>query len=296
MRIRKFKERVPEESKVPRVPKGLEVSNLSEGTMKKYYLVAKNTWDEILSYRVNFALWRLRTIFSLLISYFLWTAVMPDQGTLFGYSKELMISYVLLAPIVYSIIFSSRTHEIAENINNGDLSYFLTKPFGYFKYWFSRDLGDKAMNILFCIAEFSLFILILRPNIFLQTNPMYLGLFAIALSLGIVLHFFIGCLMSMIGFWSPEVWAPRFIFYTLVSFFAGSLFPLDILPEPLFNFLKLLPFTYLQYFPLKIYLGQLNIDEILIGFGITLIWMFIAYMTLKFVWQRGLKMYTAVGR
>lgn len=264
--------------------------------MRKYYLVAKNTWDEILSYRINFSLWRVRAVIGMLIGYFLWTAVMPDKGTLFGYSKDLMVTYVLLAPLIFSIVFSTRTHEMAENINNGDLSLFLIKPFGYFKYWFSRDFGDKAMNISFCLVEFLLFILILRPNIFLQFNPVYLILFFISLMLGIVLHFFIGSLMSMIGFWSPEVWAPRFIFYTLVSFFAGSMFPLDILPEPIFNALKLLPFTYLQYFPIKIYLGQLTIMEILWGFTITLIWIGITYLTVRFVWNRGLKIYTAMGR
>ncbi len=264
--------------------------------MKKYYLIAKNTWDEMLTYRVNFSLWRVRMVIGLLINYFLWTSVMPDNGTLFGYSKDLMISYIVLAPLVYSLVFSSRTHEMAENINNGDLSYFLLKPFGYFKYWFSRDLGDKAMNIAFCIAEFSLFILILKPNIFLQTNPFYLLVFLLSLFMALTLHFFISCLLSMIGFWSPEVWAPRFIFYVLVSFFAGSMFPLDILPEPVFNFLKLLPFTYLQYFPLKIYLGQLSITEMLQGFAVTLIWIGIAYATLKLVWSKGLKMYTASGR
>lgn len=264
--------------------------------MYKYYLVARNTWDEILSYRVNFMLWRIRAVLSLLINYFLWTSVMPDQGTLFGYSKSLMVSYVLIAPLVFSIVFSTRTHEIAENINNGDLSYFLTKPFGYFKYWFSRDIGDKAMNLAFSLVEFILFVLILRPDIFIQTNLFYILMFFTSLLLAIVLMFFIGCLMSMIGFWSPEVWAPRFIFYTLVSFFAGSLFPLDILPAPLFNFLKLLPFTYLQYFPIKVYLGQLSLVEILQGFGVVIVWVLIAYFSLSFVWKKGLKMYTASGR
>lgn len=264
--------------------------------MRKYYLIARNTWDEMVSYRMNFTLWRVRAVVGLLISYFLWTSVMPDKGMLFGYSKELMVTYVLLAPIIYSIVFSTRTHEMAENINNGDLSLFLIKPFGYFKYWFARDFGDKAMNISFCLVEFGLLILILKPNIFLQKNPLYLTLFLISVVLAIVLHFFIGCLMSMIGFWSPEVWAPRFIFYTLVSFFAGSMFPLDILPTGLFNFLKLLPFTYLQYYPVKIYLGQLSLMEVLQGFSISLVWIGIAYFSVKAVWRKGLRMYTAAGR
>lgn len=264
--------------------------------MNKYYFIAKNTWDEILSYRVNFLLWRIRTVVAVLISYFLWSSVIPANGSLFGYSREMMISYILIGPILYSIIFATRTHEISENINSGDLSLWLLKPFGYFKFWFARDLGDKAMNLAFCIVEFSILLVILRPEIFLQTSPFYLGLLLAAICMAVILQFFISCLISMIGFWSPEVWAPRFIFYVLLSFFTGAVFPLDILPGPVYQFLMLLPFAYMQYFPLKIYLGQLSFGEIIQGFGMLIIWIFVFYGALRLSWSKGLKNYTASGR
>ncbi len=264
-------------------------------SLKKYYFIAKNTWDEILSYRANFILWRIRSFLGMLIGYFLWTSIMPQEGTLFGYSKQTMVTYVLVAPIVFSIVFSTRTHEISENINSGGLSFFLSKPVGYFKYWFARDLGDKAMNISFSVCEFLLFVLIVKPDIFLQTNPYYMHFFLLSLLLAIVLMFFIGSLMSMVGFWSPEVWAPRFIFYTLVSFLAGSLFPLDILPGNIYEILKFLPFAYLQYFPIKIYLGQVSLGEIISGFGITLAWIGITYLSLRGAWNKGIRIFTASG-
>lgn len=264
--------------------------------MKKYYLIAKNTWDEILTYRVNFALWRVRTVVAVLINYFLWSSVIPENGQLFGYSREMMISYILIGPILYSIIFATRTHEISENINSGDLSLWLVKPFGYFKFWFARDFGDKAMNLAFCIVEFSLLFLILRPELYLQTNPVYLIFVLVAVVLAVILQFLISCLISMLGFWSPEAWAPRFIFYVLLSFFTGSVFPLDILPEPVYQFLLLLPFSYLQYFPLKIYLGQLGFIEIIQGFGILAIWLGFFYWALRSAWRLGLRNYAASGR
>jgi ABC-2 type transport system permease protein len=264
--------------------------------MRKYYLIAKNTWDEILSYRFNFALWRLRNLLNLFVGYFLWTAVIPEGGSLFGYTRDLMVTYILFAPLVASVALSSRTQEIAENINNGDLSLFLLKPIGYFKYWFARDFGDKAMNICFCVSEFALFILLFRPHLFLQTNIFYLVGFLISLILAMILYFYISCLLSMTGFWSPEFWAPRFIFYVMLTFFAGSLFPLDIMPEPVFRVMQLLPFGYLQYFPIKIYLGQLGLVPILQGWGLTLFWIFATSMLLKFFWNKGLKMFTAAGR
>lgn len=264
--------------------------------MKKYLKIAKNTWDEILSYRVNFTLWRIRTVVAILISYFLWSSVIPQNGNLFGYTREMMISYILIGPILYSIIFATRTHEISENINSGDLSLWLVKPFGYFKFWFARDMGDKAMNLAFCIVEFSLLILILQPGLFIQTNAIYLSLVLMAVILAVLLQFYISCLISMMGFWSPEAWAPRFIFYVLLSFFTGSVFPLDILPQPIYQFLMILPFAYLQYFPLKIYLGQLSFMEITQGFGVLVAWIVVFYFLLMQTWKLGLKNYAASGR
>lgn len=264
--------------------------------MKKYFIVAKNTWDEILTYRVNFTLWRIRTVVAVLISYFLWSSVIPSDGSLFGYTREAMISYILIGPILYSIIFATRSHEISENINSGDLSLWLVKPFGYFKYWFARDMGDKAMNLAFCVVEFSLLFLTLRPELYIQTNPYYLGLVLVAVVMAVLLQFYISCLISMMGFWSPEAWAPRFIFYVLLSFFTGSVFPLDILPEPIYQVLMVLPFAYLQYFPLKIYLGQMGFMEIAQGFGVLIFWTVFFYFVLMKVWKLGLKNYAASGR
>lgn len=264
--------------------------------MKKYLIVMRNTWDEITTYRFNFVMWRFRTLLQLLTIYFLWISVLPATGELFGYTRELMLTYILCSQIVYAIVMTTRTQEIAENINNGDLSMFLVRPWGYFKYWFFRDLGDKAMNIVFSIAELTLIILFLQPQIFLQQNPTFILLSLISISMAIISNFLLSCLLSMTGFWSPEVWAPRFIFYVLLTFFTGGIFPIDILPKPIFNIFMLLPFPYLQYFPIKIYLGQLQLSEILQGFTLSAFWIVIFYLALRFIWLKGLRMYTAAGR
>lgn len=264
--------------------------------MNKYLRVIRNTWEEILTYRLNFVLWRFRTVLQLLTIYFLWSSVMPSSSLVFGYTKSMMLTYILGTSLINSIVFSTRSHEIGENINSGNLSIFLIRPINYFIYWFSRDIGDKIMNILFSLLELVILFLVLKPPVFVQTNITYLSLTVIAVILAILIHFFFGFLLGTIGFWSPEVWAPRFIFYILISFFAGGFFPLDILPKSLFLVFQILPFSYLLFFPLKIYLGQLSNIEIFTGIIISSVWVFLLYNFLKLVWTKGLKIYTAYGR
>lgn len=264
--------------------------------MRKYFLVAKNTWDEILTYRLNFIMWRVRTIISLLAFYFLWLAVIPKGSVVFGYTSSTILTYILGTAIVSAFVLSARTYVIGEEINKGTLSNYLLKPINYFLYWLSKNFGDKAMNIMFSAVELSILYIILKPPIFIQENIIFLLLFIISIILAIFLHFLIDVLLGFIGFWSAEVWAPRFIFFASIGFFSGVYFPLDILPKGVFEVFSILPFSYLMYFPLKIYLGELSILKILEGFLITAVWIFILFLITKFVWKKGLQAYTAYGR
>lgn len=264
--------------------------------MHKYFRVFANTWSETLSYRLNFVMWRFRVVLQLLTMFFLWSAVIPKGANLFGYSQAEMLTYILGTSLITSIVLATRTTEIGDQINNGELSNFLIKPISYMKYWFARDLGDKAMNLTFSVIEISILIIIFKPLLVIQENPTFLSLTLLAALISMCMYFFFNFLLGLFGFWSNEIWGPRFIFWILINFFAGSLFPLDILPKPIFQVLEFLPFTYLLYFPLKIYLGQLNTFQIVQGLIVSLIWTGILLIFCKIAWTRGLKLYGAEGR
>lgn len=264
--------------------------------MKKYLVVIKNTWGEIVIYRLNFVMWRLRTILQLLTLYFFWLAIMPQKGMFLGYTQKLMLTYILGTSLIQSLVLSSRSFAVGDEINSGNLSNLLLRPINYFLYWFAKDIADKAANIGLSIVELTILFFLLQPPLFIQTNFFYIAFCLIATILAVILYFFFNFLLGLIGFWSPEVWAPRFIFFILLGFFAGGLFPLDILPKPIFTIFQMSPFPYLLYFPLKIYLGQLKIVEIYTGLGVSLLWVILMYGALKFVWTKGLRTYTAYGK
>lgn len=265
--------------------------------MKKYWPVFKNTWQEYFTYRLNFLMWRVRVVTQLLVIYFLWWAIFQNQeGEIFGYSQKLILTYILGGAVLRAIIYSSRTIDVGDEINRGNLTNFLLKPISYIKYWFVRDLADKVLNIALAILELTVIYLLLRPNLFFQTDFFRLLPFALAVFMAVILYFYINYLFGLLAFWTPETWAPRFVFFVLLDFLAGSLFPLDILPQYLYEILKFLPFFYLQFFPLKIYLGQLDFNQIAWGLLICLAWIFLFYQFVHLVWARGLKIYSAEGR
>lgn len=264
--------------------------------MRQYILVAKNTWDEYMQYRLNFVMWRVRNVLRLLIVYFLWFAIFSNRGELFGYNQSQILTYILLSSIVGSIVFSTKTQDIGEEINSGDLSNLLIKPINVFSYWMSRDVGDKLLNIIFSIGEVILLVVLFKPPLYFQFNPLFLGLFLLGIIFSLGIYFLISILIGFFGFWTPDVWGPRFLFFIFLEFFAGSLFPLDILPSAIFSILELLPFNYLLFFPVKLYLGQLETFGIIKGFIISGVWIIVLYSLVSYVWSKGLKNYGAYGR
>lgn len=265
--------------------------------MRKYWQVFKTSWQESFVYRLNFIMRRVRSILLLLTVYFLWRAVFQNNQIIFGYDQAKILTYVLGTSILRAIVLSSRTAEVGEEISQGNLSLYLLRPISYLKYWFSRDLSEKALNILFSLGELTLLFFLLRPPFLLQTNPLLLLFFALSLLLALLLYFYLDFSLGLIVFWMPEsVWAPRFLFIIILEFLAGGLFPLDILPSGVFNTLQILPFSYLLFFPLNIYLGKIEIEGIMAGLTIGVAWLIIMYEVGQLLWAKGLRLYSAEGR
>src|SRR5579872_1464276 len=104
-------------------------------TIKPYLQVAKNTWNNALTYRINVLMWRFRMVLQLLATYFLWLTVIPQNKIVLGYSQSAMLTYILASAVVSAIVFSSLVGEVGDEINRGNLSNYLLKPINYFSYW-----------------------------------------------------------------------------------------------------------------------------------------------------------------
>jgi ABC-2 type transport system permease protein len=264
--------------------------------LRKYIRVITGSWAEFTAYRLNFVLWRVRMVMQILVMYFLWWAIFSSHEELFGYTQSMMLTYVLLSSMLRSFALGTRTDEVGDVINDGNLSNFLVRPINFFRYYMARDLADKALNVLFAVGEIAVLILLLRPPLYLQADIGILLLTGFAVILGTVLYFCMSMLLGFLGFWIPDFWAPRFLLFIIIEFFAGGFFPLDILPEPLFAIARSLPFSYLLYFPLKVYLGQVAPDMIRTEFVVGLLWVGILYIALRIVWHTGLRVYAAERR
>lgn len=267
--------------------------------MKKFFSIFKISFQQEFAYKLNFIMWRVRNVMQILVFFFLWSAVFEGRsGEILGYNKEKILTYAFLLLIIRAITLSSRSMDVSSQISRGEISNFLVKPVNFFKYWMTRDLSSKFLNIAFSVLEITLLLLFIRPNLFFQTNPLYILFFILSIIIAILIFFAISMTISFIPFWFPELaWGSQFLFIVvLTEFLSGSFFPLDVLPKTVYEILKFTPFPYLVFIPIKIYLGNLNFQEVFASLLIGSLWGYILFFIMKKVWFKGLKVYEAVGR
>ncbi len=263
--------------------------------MSKYWTVFKLGWSKILEYRVEFLMSRLRSIVILLLFYFVWYSLTYKTGEFAGYTLNELVTYVFGINILRSIIIGAEMTEPAEEINNGFFSKYLTQPVNFFSYNFFRELPQRTINLIAGVLEVWLFSYFFQIQLVFPASAGQLGFFFLSLALALGLFYILSFLMNLLAFWSREAMGPRFLFDWIFLFLSGAYFPLDVLSRSLLFFASFLPFYYIIFFPMSVYLGRINGPEILQGYLIQIVWIVASGLITSLVWQKGLKRYTGEG-
>lgn len=266
--------------------------------MKKYLFLIYLSIQNQLTYRLNFFLQRIRSVFQLMVVYFLWAAAYGTSNSLFGYSQAQMFTYVVGVSLLRSYIMSGKLSQgVGEKIVTGELSNIIIRPLSFFKYILSLDIGNTLINLLFSAVEISVFLWLFKSPLFIQTNYFYIFATVIFFVLGFMIYFLIGTSLSLSAFWiEQDWWAPIFLLGTIIEFASGGIFPIDILPKAISTIIFATPFPYILYFPVKVYLGQVSTDKIIQGMLITAIWILVLSLIYKIIWKKGLRIYEAYGK
>jgi ABC-2 type transport system permease protein len=263
--------------------------------MKKYWTVFRISWQKELEYRFNFLLGRLRNIIVLLLLYFVWHTLTSPTGTFAGYDQNELVTFVLGANVLRSIVFGTQARSVAAEINDGTFSAYLVKPVHHLLFVFFRELAQRCLHTLTAVFEVAVFSALVDARILIQIQWHWLALFFVSTSLAMILYFLLSYTVNLIAFWSREAMGPKFLFDWFLEFASGAYFPLDILASGLYAVFASLPFFYLLYFPIQVYLGRMPLRQVAGGIGLQLIWIGLCILGARFVWAKGLMRFTGEG-
>lgn len=247
-----------------------------------------------LNYKINFFLMICTPVLVFfIIKYNLWSSIYAgnDHKAIKGYNLSQMINYqfwiLILEFFVRSHFFSLN---ISQEIRHGKISCFLLYPFSFINYQLSLFFSDKMIQTF--IGAFTLFLAFLFS--WAEIPPALIlfkaGIFILMIN---IFWFFVQLLIGFLSFWLEETWGLNVSIRFISAFLSGSILPLDLYPGLFTKILMWTPFPYLLYVPVKILMGE-SVD---ISFSLTLlsVWTLALFFFVRWVWRKGLKVYTGAG-
>ena len=267
--------------------------------MGKYWQVISIGIQNTLVYRVNFLFRAAFGLVPLTATILLWKTIYAgktDGASIGAYTLSEMISYYLLITIVDALTSVTEDDwQIATDIKDGNISQFLLKPIDYLAYRLCLFFAGRLIYTAVAIIPVAVFIALQREHFVAPPDAATFGLFLLSLALTALLQFFLSYTMALLAFWVLEVATFIFIVFAFEYLAGGHLFPLDILPPAVATVVNYLPFPYLCFFPISVYMGKTTGPALAQGLLIQAAWVAITYGLARFVWNRGIRKYSAVG-
>ena len=265
---------------------------------RKYWKVFTLGLQERMEYRTDYLFETALGFITFLALFFLWRSIYQSNHgqPIAGLGFKEMLTYVLLAKFWDWVIDPSNIIDngLPEDIRHGGLNRFLTRPLNDRFYRFSLYLAHKIVNGVMRIGPVAVLIFLL-PRVFTITPSAGWWYLPVACLLALVLQFAFSYMVAMVAFWWLEVWGVLFLKRLIVGFIAGSWIPLTVFPEQVARYFIALPFQYMIFFPIRIVQGKLTLAAIQSGLLVQLVWIAVFTVIGHFVWQRGMKQYSAAG-
>lgn len=246
-------------------------------------------------YRENIILNFIFTLFPLLITIFLWKTVYKAKGlTIGGYTLNKMMTYFLF---VFFLEFISNARVVAVNISSiirdGTISSYLLKPIGFYRYQFTMFFTEKTVYFFNILIPLIIFIAVLRNYLYFDFFKIILFIFSCFLAL--VLNFTVYLILGILTIWFEEITAFLNLWSNLTFILSGGAFPLTIVPERFYIFLSFLPFKYMVFTPINIYIGNLNGVAVFKEISVQIVWILALYFLFKILWKKGREKFSGYG-
>lgn len=260
---------------------------------QKWAATIQIAWTKQLAYKLNFMLLVVGPVLVFFfIRYNLWHSIYQIEGitTLQGYNFKQMLAYQVWVMIVGFIGLGFNGMNLAEDIRLGRISAYLIYPFGFWQFHACNFLAFELIQGLVSAITLA----VVGPLQWVDLSPLPL-LQGLAFCFCVALFWFqINFMIGILAFWLEETWVLRVMMVTLTQFFSGALIPLELFPDWLRQLLNFLPFPYLTWVPVKVFMGQYT-GDLTQAFALILLWAAVALGCSAWLWNRGLKAYTAAG-
>jgi ABC-2 type transport system permease protein len=242
----------------------------TEYAMRLYYEVGLRAFRRATMYRLAYVSGIVTNAFFGAMLCYVYLAVYAGRETVAGYTIGDSISYLWAAQAMISLGGAWLSSELAQSIRTGDVAVDLMRPWNYYFYWVSRQIGDKAFNFLIRgTLTYAVGVIFFEARL-----PALAGLpgFILSITFSIIISCAFTFLICATAFWMLDNNGVINISSIMSMFFSGFLIPLAFFPPWLSTIAQLLPFQAITSVPVQIFLGRLQGAELLSALALQVFW------------------------
>jgi viologen exporter family transport system permease protein len=224
-----------------------------------------------LAYRLRYFTGIVTYFIYVSVYYFIWKAIYEHSTNIEGFDFSHLLTYVAVGWIIRSFYYNNIDQEIAVQVMEGKLAMDLIKPVNTQFMYVAKALGESVFRLALLTLPTAVILALVFP-LRLPAGTLNFAAFLVSVffSFFIVagINFSVGTfairLKSILGLLRAK--------YFLLELFSGLLIPISFFPEVFQKALGFMPFQYISYIPVLIYLGKLQGLAILKALAIQLFW------------------------
>ncbi len=246
------------------------------------------------AYRGAIFIWLISLVTTPLISLVVWTTVARENGgSAGGFTSGEYAAYFVAVMIVNNLTFTWIMWEMEWRVKNGMFSPVLLRPIHPIH-------NDVVTNLTFKLLTSIAMVPIAIALSFgfdaeFDTTVWHALAFVPILLSAMFLRFVCEWTVSLAAFWITRTMTLNHLYGMLTFFLAGQVAPLSLFPDWLRVVASILPFRWMMAFPVEVMLGRADVQDILIGVGMQALWIALSLLTMRLIWRRGVRRYSAVG-
>jgi len=230
------------------------------------------------------------------VQYFIWTSIYSAGMTIQNMDLTEILRYYGISAVIGYLTFDFAEWNVQMLIHTGQYTTFLHRPISHIYFAFSQKVGHRILGFF---NEFLPVCLLFYFIFHINLLPVNLFYGIIAAGFSFILRFLINYTIGLSAFWLTRSNGVSGIFSLISSICSGAIIPLSFLPLFFQKLLLFLPFQYILYVPIKVFLGQTDLAGATLSIpallGLQAVMVLLMWGLALVVEHFGIKKYTGVG-
>jgi ABC-2 type transport system permease protein len=266
------------------------------GWIRTLRAVAFATFKEWAAYRSHALLSLLVGPAYYLAQVFIWKAVYTGRESLGGFSLPQMLYYFGTAALIHYLVMDFADWNLQMLVSTGRFLTFALRPIPHVFFALAQKVGHRLLGLIVeFVPVWLIFALVFRIPL-VPVRPAWAFL---STALGFLMMFLVNYSIGCMAFWMTRTDGMRALFRFFRDVLAGAFIPLSFFPRGVQAVLFFLPFQFITYVPVRVFIGSYSLAGITMGLpaivGVQAAAVSAMALVTVAISRWGMKRYTGVG-